>query len=81
MKEKTEGIKINGRRIHSIRFAGDIVIIVDSVKEMKRMLEILSESLGKLKLKINKNKTKTMVVGKKKGNTKLDIKFVNTNLE
>ena len=34
----------------------DIVILADSVKEMKRMLKILSETLGKLKIKINKKK-------------------------
>ena len=64
VKEKTKGIKINGRKIQRIRFADDIVIIEDSEKGIKKMIQILGKELQHLGLKINNKKTKTMIVEK-----------------
>jgi hypothetical protein len=65
MKKKTKGIKINGKQIHSIRFADDIAILADSEKDMNNMLHILEKVLSKYKLKINKAKTMVMKICKK----------------
>lgn len=46
------------------------VISADSAKEIKRRPEILSEKYIKLKSKINKKKTKTIIVSKKNANMK-----------
>jgi ribosome-interacting GTPase 1 len=62
MKQKTKGIHINGKQIHSIRFADDIAILADSEKDMNNMLQILEKVLSKYKLRINKAKTKVMKI-------------------
>lgn len=80
-KRITKGIKINGERIHCIRFADDIVVIADSVKEMEFMLLKFAKLLREFNLKINKKKTKTMVVSKIKENHKVDIKLEGDILE
>jgi len=81
MKEKTRGIKINGKRIHSIRFADDIALIADTEKELNRMLEILNKLLEKFKLKINTKKTKIMVIDKQKHSVNANIRIGQTRLE
>ena len=75
MKEKTKGIKANGERIHCIRFADDIVIVADSEKEMNRMLQVISDTLKLYKLKVNKRKSKVMVVRKNMEEIKTNIKI------
>lgn len=40
MKGKTGGIKINGRRMHSNRFADDIVLVADVENDMNHMVGI-----------------------------------------
>lgn len=64
MKEETSGVKINGHRIHSIRFADDIALVAETENEMNEMLNILAEKLTNHKLKINATKTKTMIIRK-----------------
>lgn len=81
MKETTKGIKINGKRIHCIRFADDIVVFADSVKEMENMLGKLDEILKTYKLEINEKKTKTMVVEKGITDTEADIKLGKEKLD
>lgn len=43
MKSKTGGIKINGRKVHSIRFANDIVLLTESQDDMNKVLNILAD--------------------------------------
>lgn len=56
MKGKSRGIKINGRRIHSIGFSDCILIIAYYETEMKKVLTTLSTTLEGFKLHINKAK-------------------------
>uniref|UniRef100_A0A8D8U352 Craniofacial development protein 2 n=1 Tax=Cacopsylla melanoneura TaxID=428564 RepID=A0A8D8U352_9HEMI len=68
MKETTAGVSINGQKVHSIRFADDIALVAGTVQEMNNMLNVLSNVLDSYKLKINVNKTKTMMVRKEHSN-------------
>lgn len=64
MKVNTNGISINGQKIHSIRFTDDITLIAESEGDLNRMLHCLDTTLTKFSLKINKKKTKVLVVSK-----------------
>ena len=56
-KEYCTGIKVNGMRIHMLRFADDIVIIAQDEINLKRSLESLDDILKSgYKLKINRKK-------------------------
>jgi hypothetical protein len=77
MKDKTAGVQINGRNLHCIHFADDIVILSETVNEMNDMLRVLATTLYEYKLKINTHKTKTMLMSKSNinqinGNIKLN---------
>lgn len=62
MKEVTLGVKINGQKVHSMRFADDIAFLAETEEEINGMLNILSEKLVTYKFTINAKKTKTMFV-------------------
>lgn len=83
MKEETKGVKINGQKVHCIRFADDIALVAENEEEMNEMLNILAEKLNKYKLKINAGKTKIMIVKKTSTiiNTEVNIQLGNTSIE
>ena len=60
-----EGIKIKGRNINNIRYAYDAVLIADLVQKLKTWAQKVSEHGEVMGIKINRKKTKTMVVTKK----------------
>lgn len=65
-KEKTKGVKVNGRQIHSIRFGDDIALIAENERNLSNMLLInLSIALKQVQLKINVKKTKILIVDKR----------------
>lgn len=64
MKDRSREISINWYKIHSIRFAGDIVLLAASEEELNLMLHLLDSSLDKFKLKMNYKKTKVMAINK-----------------
>lgn len=45
MNDKTKGVKTNYESKHCIRFADDIVIVIDLEKEINKMLHIFSYNL------------------------------------
>lgn len=57
-KETTTGVKINGKLIHSIRFADDIALVAESEQDLSNMLTNVSIALERVQLKINAKKTK-----------------------
>ena len=63
-KERTKGVKVNGRQIHSMRFANDIAIVAESERDLSNMLTNLSIALEQVQLKINAKKTKILIVDK-----------------
>lgn len=68
IKVETIGVRMNEQNVQSIRFADDIALVAGKEDDMNEMLNILAEKLIKYKLKINTNKTKTMIVKKSRSN-------------
>ena len=61
----TGGVNIGGRRIKCIRFADDMALPAEDERMLKYMLMELNERCEDYGMKININKTKTTVIGKK----------------
>uniref|UniRef100_A0A0K0DGI5 Reverse transcriptase domain-containing protein n=1 Tax=Angiostrongylus cantonensis TaxID=6313 RepID=A0A0K0DGI5_ANGCA len=57
------GVKINGRQLHHIRFANDIVLITPSINQAERMLSYFDKACGKIGLRLNLKKTMFMKNG------------------
>ena len=60
--ETQAGIKIAGRNISNLRYAGDITLMAERV-ELKNLLMIVKEESEKVGLKLNIKKTKIMASG------------------
>ena len=59
LDEVQAGIKMAGRNINNLRYAGDTTHIAESNEELKTLLMKMKES-GKIGLKLNMQKTKIM---------------------
>ena len=55
--EVQAGIKIAGRNINNLRYAGDTTLMAESEKELKSLLMKVKEESGKAGLKLNIQKT------------------------
>ncbi|KAL1447191.1 hypothetical protein WDU94_013942 [Cyamophila willieti] len=63
--ESWPGIKVNGTKIDMIRYADDIALIAPSEEELKTALDTMNNILSSnYNMKINKTKTKFMVVSR-----------------
>ena len=62
LEETQAGIKIAGRIINNLRHADDTTLMLESV-EWKSLLMKVKKERGKVGLKLNIQKTKTMVSG------------------
>uniref|UniRef100_A0A0K0DGG7 Reverse transcriptase domain-containing protein n=1 Tax=Angiostrongylus cantonensis TaxID=6313 RepID=A0A0K0DGG7_ANGCA len=51
------GVKIDGRQIHHLRFADDIVLITPDISQAERMLADFDKACGKIGLRLNLTKT------------------------
>jgi len=63
LEEAQAGIKIAGRNINNLRYANDSTLMAESEEELKTLLMKVKEESGKVGLKLNIQKTKTMVSG------------------
>ena len=61
LDEAQAGIKIAGRNINNLRYADDTTLMVESEEELKSLLMKMKEESEKVWLKLNIQKTKTMV--------------------
>ena len=61
LDEAQAGIKIDGRNINNLKYAGDITLIAESEEELKSLL--MKEESEKVGLKLNIQKTKIMASG------------------
>ncbi|KAE9415131.1 hypothetical protein Angca_009308, partial [Angiostrongylus cantonensis] len=57
------GVKINGRQIHHLRFADDIILITPDISQAERMLADFDKACGKIGLRLNLKKTMFMKNG------------------
>ena len=63
LEETKAGIKIAGRNINSLRYAGDTTLMAESKEELKSLLRKVKEESEKAGLKLNIQKTKIMASG------------------
>ena len=63
LDEAQAGIKIAGRNINNLRYAGDTTIMAESAEELKSFLIKVKEESEKVSLKLNIQKTKIMASG------------------
>ena len=56
-------IKISGRNINNLRYAGDTILMAESKEELKSILIKLKEESEKAGLKLNIQETKIMASG------------------
>ena len=62
LDEAQAGIKISGRNINKLRYAGDTSLMAES-KELKSLLMKVKEESEKVALKFSIQKTKIMALG------------------
>ena len=60
LEEAQAGIKISGRNINNLRYAGDTTLMAESEEELKNLLMKMKEESEKVGLKLNIRKTKIM---------------------
>ena len=63
LDEAQAGIKIAGRNINNLRYAGDTTFMAESEEELKSLLMKVKEESEKLGLKLSIQKTKIMASG------------------
>ena len=63
LDEAQAGIKIAGRNINNLRYAGDTTLMAESEKELKSLLLKVKEESEKDGLKLNIQNTKIMASG------------------
>ena len=63
LDEAQAGIKIAGRNINNLRYAGDTTLMAESEEELKSLLVKVKEESEKVGLKLNIQKTKIMASG------------------
>ena len=73
------GCKHRRRRIKFIRFADDMVLLAEDERMLKNMLMELNYRCDDYGMKINTNKTKTMIIGRKP--KKIDIRIKGESIE
>ena len=63
LEEAQAGIKIAGRSLNNLRYAGDTTLIAKSKEERKSLLKEVKEESEKVGLKLNIQKTKIVASG------------------
>ena len=63
LEKAQAGIKIAGRNINDLRYAGDTTLMAESQEELKSLLMKVKKESGKVGLKLNIQKTKIMTSG------------------
>ena len=63
LEETQSGIKIAGRNINNLRYAGNTTLMAESEEELKSLLMKVKEESEKVGLKLNIQKTKIMAFG------------------
>ena len=60
LDEVQAGIKIAGRNINNLRYAGDTILMAESKEELKSLLMKVKEETEKAGLKLHTQKTKVI---------------------
>ncbi|KAI4461171.1 reverse transcriptase (rna-dependent dna polymerase) [Holotrichia oblita] len=73
--------KLEPRKIDSLLYADDIVLIADTHNKMEKLVEIWSEEIEKLELEINSKKCITMIINKRGKDSNETIQIGGKQLE
>ena len=65
-EDEDTGIRVNGVYVNNIRYADDSVIIADTIEDLQQMIDRLNRTSNKYGLKVNSNKTKLMIISRRK---------------
>nr|CDJ81260.1 RNA-directed DNA polymerase (reverse transcriptase) domain containing protein [Haemonchus contortus] len=57
MEWESMGVKVDGRYLHHLRFADDIVLIIPNIEQAEQMLAEFDNACGKIGLRLNLTKT------------------------
>ena len=80
LEEAQAGIKIAGRNINNLRYAGDTTLMAESEEELKSLLMKVKKESEKVGLNLNIQKTKIMAsvhhsMGNRWGNSGNSVRF------
>ena len=78
--EENIGISVQGEKINNLRFADDIDLIEEDEERLSGSVNKLNEDAERVGLKINIEKTKTMVFGKEALENKLKWRKVSLKM-
>ena len=79
MRDTEAGVRKYGRLVNNLRFADDIDLLADTQKELQELTDRVNDSSKRLGLRINREKTKTMAIGKQ--HRELEVKLEDRALE
>lgn len=74
-------IKVLRAKIHTLLYADDIIILAYSLKELQKKINVLFNFCNSHGLKVNLNKTKYMIFGKKHDKSKNTPTYGNISIE
>ena len=72
-----KGVNINGEQLNNLRFADDIVLLAESMDDLKTMLQELNSAAKSCSLQMNTAKTKILSNCNDATDNNSKIKFVN----
>ncbi|KAJ4437767.1 hypothetical protein ANN_13705 [Periplaneta americana] len=78
-RKDTGGVVVGGRTIKCVRFADGMALLIEEEMVLRDMLLELNDSCEQYEMKINANKTKTMVIGRKI--KKVNLRILNEAVE
>jgi len=74
-------IKVLRAKIHTLLYADDIIILAYSLKELQRKINVLYSFCNVHGLKVNLNKTKYIIFGRRHDKSKASPTYGNVNIE
>ena len=78
---ETEGVKINGEKIKTIRYTDDTAVIATSEDELQRMMHKIQAKCDEYGMSLNTEKTKVMKIMANENDTVLAIKVKSVQVE
>ena len=70
-----KGIHIGGTTINNLRYADDTVLLAETEEDLQEMLNVVNRIGKTFDMKLNRKKTKTMLVSKDVTSTKVSVAF------
>ena len=81
LQETPDFVSLNGRRVHCLMFADDVILLSKTAAGLQSKIDILNHYCEDWCLNVNTNKTKILVFNKAGRHYRLNFKFNNVPLE